>query len=232
MITEPAARSLGLGAGDRVTFRPGPEAGGDAPPPPIEATVVGVVRTPVDLLPLPLESVGGPAFHARAGWVDAPRHGARRFRRHVGLARGRRRRRLRRSRPAAARRPGGDRRAGDPAGRGRHARARHEPGEPGRTRHRRHGRPGRRLLRRADRESAVPGRGRRGRDAGCARHDPARARRHPRCSLAAGGPRGCHARRGPRRGCHVRLDPSASPGGASGTARRTSTGPSSPSAPR
>lgn len=70
VVTEPGARSLGLSPGDRVVFRPGPQVG-DVPDVAVEAEVVGVVRTPADLLPLPLESVGGPAFHAGTGWIEA-----------------------------------------------------------------------------------------------------------------------------------------------------------------
>jgi hypothetical protein len=76
MVTEPGARSLGVGTGDRVTFvAPVLEADAPGPPAEVEAEVVGVVRTPADLLPLPLEAIGGPAFHARAGWFEA--HGGR-----------------------------------------------------------------------------------------------------------------------------------------------------------
>jgi hypothetical protein len=71
VVTEPAARSLGVGAGDQVTFHPGPGVPARPGARPVEAEVVGVVRTPVDLLPLPLESIGGPAFHAGAGFVQA-----------------------------------------------------------------------------------------------------------------------------------------------------------------
>ena len=69
MVTEPGARSGGIRVGDQVAFRSAFASDG----PPVESVVVGVVRTAVDLLPLPLESIGGPAFHARAGWLAAHR---------------------------------------------------------------------------------------------------------------------------------------------------------------
>jgi hypothetical protein len=67
---EPAARSLGVEVGDRVVFR---SAMGDPQdePVPVQSEVVGVIRTATELLPLRLEEVGGPAFHAGPGWVEA-----------------------------------------------------------------------------------------------------------------------------------------------------------------
>ena len=65
LVREPATRSLGLAAGDRVWLARGDEAE------PAVVTVTGVVRTVVDLLPLPLESVGGPALLAPA-WFPVP----------------------------------------------------------------------------------------------------------------------------------------------------------------
>jgi putative ABC transport system permease protein len=73
MVTDAAARSLGLAVGDRVRLR-GVPLGTGSPPGTATSTVVGVVRTPAELLPVTFESAGGPAFHARAGWVAA--HGA------------------------------------------------------------------------------------------------------------------------------------------------------------
>jgi hypothetical protein len=68
MIREPAATSLGVEPGDPIWLT-------DATAPrarePIVATVVGVIRTPVDLLPLGLESDTGPVLMARGGWVEA-----------------------------------------------------------------------------------------------------------------------------------------------------------------
>ena len=59
---EAAADELGISVGDELVVRP-PEGGGVAG---AALTVVGIVRTPADLLPIGLESLAGPAFYARS----------------------------------------------------------------------------------------------------------------------------------------------------------------------
>jgi hypothetical protein len=71
MVTEPAAKSLGVGVSDRVRFSNSPSDPADEP---VEGEVVGVIRTPADFLPIALESIAGPGFFVRPGWVEA--HGA------------------------------------------------------------------------------------------------------------------------------------------------------------
>lgn len=65
-ITEAAAAALGIGAGDDLWLT-SLEVERD----PVVSTVVGVIRTPADLLPLDLASVSSPPVFARQGWVEA-----------------------------------------------------------------------------------------------------------------------------------------------------------------
>lgn len=72
MVNEVTARAMGLRPGDPLWMQgPGSPEEAEAEGPPVESTVVGIVRTVGDLLPLDADSLGVPPIHARAGWSRA-----------------------------------------------------------------------------------------------------------------------------------------------------------------
>jgi hypothetical protein len=68
VVREATAEAAGLHVGDQVWLE-GLDAGPGARP--FTSTVVGIVRTPLDLAPTGPTSFTGPAIFARAGWVEA-----------------------------------------------------------------------------------------------------------------------------------------------------------------
>lgn len=67
-VREGIAESAGVDVGDEVFLR---AVGSGGSVEPFTSTVVGVVRTPLDLAPVGPASFTGPALFARAGWVRA-----------------------------------------------------------------------------------------------------------------------------------------------------------------